>query len=164
MEKTVAKTNLVFTYDPRNKTSFHEYIDNKSNLLCVVKSEKGVFMATYYSGAYKENTIMNEPALLISLKDKELFKLNAPREKLIPRGMVNDKFYIIFGNSELRLKLSDREIYSNFSVNNAYFNNRGFTVDTLLGEGKNRTTTLESLEFYEIVFMEEERKTEEKPQ
>ena len=104
----MAKTNLVFTYDPRNKTSFHEYLDNKSNLLCVIRAVNGTYLAAYYSGVYKEKTIMNEPSLLISLKDKEVFKLNAPKEKFIPRGMINDQFYIIFGNSEIRLRISDR--------------------------------------------------------
>lgn len=78
--------------------------------------------------------------------------------------MVYDKYYTIFGNSELRLKLSDREIYSNFSVNNAYFNNREFTVGTLLGEGNNRQTKLESMEVYQIIFMEEEKKIEQASQ
>lgn len=70
MGKTLIGTNLIYTFDPKNNASFHEYIDNKSNLLCIVKSVNGIFMAAYYSGTYMEKTVMNEPSLLLSLKDK----------------------------------------------------------------------------------------------
>jgi hypothetical protein len=156
MGKTVARTSLTYSYDPRNKSSCHDYIDSRASLLCIVKTVKGAYLASYYSGAYAEKTVMNDPGLLVSLNNGEVFRLNPQGGKITPRGMVHDKYYIIFGNSELRLKVADREVYSNFGVNNSYFNNRGLAVDALLGEGSNRQTTFESMEMYEVKFSEEQ--------
>ena len=52
--------------------------------------------------------------------------------------MIYDEYFLIFGNSEIRIKAANKELYSNFAINNAYFNSRGFTVDVMLGEGATR--------------------------
>jgi hypothetical protein len=46
-----------------------------------------------------------------------------------------DDFFLIFGNSELRLKALDNKVFSNFAINNGYFNPRGEKVNILLGSG-----------------------------
>lgn len=51
-------------------------------------------------------------------------------------GMVYDKFFLIFGNSEIRIRHNENKVYSNFGVNNSYFMCRDHKVDALLCEGK----------------------------
>jgi hypothetical protein len=73
--------------------------------------------------------------------------------------MVHDPYNIIFGNSELKMKWTDPkklELFSNFGVSNAYYDNRGFKVDTLLGEGENRSTFFEDFEIYKVIYENEE--------
>ena len=71
--------------------------------------------------------------------------------------MIHDPFNINFGNSELRMKWTDpnrQELFSNFGVSNGYYNNRGFKVDALLGEGEKRDTFFEDFEIYEVIYEE----------
>ena len=49
------------------------------------------------------------------------------------RPVTYDDFFIIFGNSELRIKSLENKVFSNFGINNGYFNNRGHKVDYFLG-------------------------------
>jgi hypothetical protein len=52
MHQTFSSARLVYRYDPHNATIYHKYIDGLDNLLCVVKTVRGVLLAGYYSGAY----------------------------------------------------------------------------------------------------------------
>ena len=36
-----------------------------------------------------------------------------------------DDYFIIMGNSELRIKFQDDKIFSNFGLNNGFFDNKG---------------------------------------
>ena len=58
------------------------------------------------------------------------------------KAIVYDDFYLIFGNSELRLKSLEKKIFSNFGINNGYYNNRGEKVNVLLGSGELREVEL----------------------
>ena len=120
---------------------FHERIDEKSNLVLVLQTENAV-MAGYYSGKYAEATFMTEEALIISLTNLKSYRLNNfannPRKNKKDTkpvyGMVYDKFFLIFGNSEIRVKPGDkdRKVFSNFGVSNSYFNSEGDNVGNLL--------------------------------
>jgi len=39
--------------------------------------------------------------------------------------MQYDKYYMLFGNAELRVREGEKKVFSNFGVNNAFYNNRG---------------------------------------
>ena len=120
---------------------FHERIDEKSNLVLVLQTENAL-MAGYYSGKYAEATFMTEEALIISLTNLKSYRLNNfannPRKNKKDTkpvyGMVYDKFFLIFGNSEIRVKPGDkdRKVFSNFGVSNSYFNSEGDNVGNLL--------------------------------
>ena len=67
--------------------------------------------------------------------------------------MIYDTYNINFGNSDIRMKWTDpnkQELFSNFGVSNGYYNNRGFKVDALLGEGDRRETSFENFEVYRV--------------
>ena len=89
---------------------------------------------------------MKEESLIISLTNHKAFPLNTlqtnPNRDKVKKdtkpnnGMVYDKFFLIFGNSELRLRHAENKVYSNFGVANGYFLSKGDNVNTLLTEGK----------------------------
>lgn len=51
--------------------------------------------------------------------------------------MSYDEYYIIFGNAELQIKVSDLKLFSNFGITNGYFNPKGYDCKFLLGENTN---------------------------
>jgi hypothetical protein len=68
--------------------------------------------------------------------------------------MTYDKFYLIFGNAELRIKTNESKIFSNFAISSAYFENKRDRVDVLLNEGTINDVNLITYEIYEIIFEE----------
>ena len=62
--------------------------------------------------------------------------------------MAYDPFFLIFGNSELRLRFGDKKVYSNFGVANGYFLSKGDNVSNLLNEGRTNEVPLEAYEIY----------------
>ena len=55
--------------------------------------------------------------------------------------MIYDRYFLIFGNSEMRLRFigyKDHQLYSNFECANSFFNHRHANVNDLLGEGVNK--------------------------
>lgn len=87
-------------------------VDNHSNLVVIVETQNHVLLAGYYSGLYTDKLNLDEEALVISLTNSKCFFLNNlknnpkkdQKDKRSMHGMVYDKFYLIFGNSEIRLK------------------------------------------------------------
>ena len=61
------------------------------------------------------------------------------------KAITYDEFYLIFGNSELRLKTFEDKVFSNFAILNNFFETNGENVNVLLGEGdKVREVKLET--------------------
>jgi hypothetical protein len=54
----------------------------------------------------------------------------------LPRPITYDEYYMIFGNSEIRLKFREDLLFSNFGTLGAFYDNRKQPVDCLLGEDK----------------------------
>lgn len=55
---------------------------------------------------------------------------------LIPgaKGVTFDEYYMIFGNSELRIKTLETKMFSNFGIRNGYFDSKGDKIQDFLGE------------------------------
>jgi hypothetical protein len=115
-------------------------IDNHSNLVVIVETANHVLLAGFYSGQYAENVSLDEEALLISLTNSKTYCLNNLKnnpkkdikDKRAIHGMVYDKYYLIIGNSEIRLRQGEKKIYSNFGVQNGFFLSNGDGVDNWL--------------------------------
>jgi hypothetical protein len=54
----------------------------------------------------------------------------------LPRPITYDEYYMIFGNSEIRLRFREDMLFSNFGTLGAFYDNRKQPVDCLLGEDK----------------------------
>lgn len=65
--------------------------------------------------------------------------------------MSYDEYYIIFGNSEIRLKSLELTIFSNFGISNGFFLTRGFGVEALLCN-PNREVPIETFELHQVYF------------
>lgn len=68
--------------------------------------------------------------LLISLTNQKYFELD--RTNPASRVVAYDQFYLIFGNSELRIKAWERCVFSNFNILNKHFDSKGYDVEILL--------------------------------
>lgn len=55
----INSTRLLYRYDPRNKTNFHEYIDGVEGLALIVKSKRGFLFGGYYSGKIEPEQVLN---------------------------------------------------------------------------------------------------------
>ena len=137
MENPLKRSILLYKYDPRNKTNFHQYIDNIKSLCLIVKTPFAI-IAGYYPGIFEAKGIMNKGGLLVSVTNDESYKLKVKPGDNVSRGMTYDNFFVIFGNSELRIKHGDQKLYSNFGLSNAYYDNRGHKVNDFLNEGDKR--------------------------
>jgi len=51
------------------------------------------------------------------------------------RSVSYDTFFLIIGNSEIRLKNQEWKVFSNFGIANSFYNSNGCGVNELLGEG-----------------------------
>ena len=58
------------------------------------------------------------------------------------RSVSYDEYYIIYGNSEIRIKSQEELIFSNFGIAHSYFNSNGKKVAVLLAEDNNREVPL----------------------
>lgn len=59
-------------------------------------------------------------------------------DKVTPKGMTYDQFYIIYGNAEIRIKTGQKTIFSNFAVNNGYYDAKGHKINDFLNDGDKR--------------------------
>jgi hypothetical protein len=68
--------------------------------------------------------------MILSLWKKKIYEL---KDK---KAITYDDYYLIFGNSELRLRSLEFKLFSNFGIANSFYNNRGDKIHDLLGEGQ----------------------------
>lgn len=111
---------------------------------------------------------MTQEGLILSLNNQKYYRLNnfannpkkSKNDTKPIYGMIYDRFFLIFGNAELRVKPGekDRKVFSNFGINNAYFNSEGDNVSRLFGEGKTNEVEFIDYEIYQVVLSSEEEK------
>jgi hypothetical protein len=103
---------------------------------------------------------MTEEGLIISFNNRKSYLLfnhknypnKDPRDKRLMRGMTYDKFYLIIGNAEIRVKTGENVVFSNFGISNAFFHSKGDKVHDLLGEGVKNEVEILNYEIFEVVF------------
>lgn len=112
-----------------NKLNFHKYIDGYDNIVLIVKMANGTFTVGYSEGRFESKLSSTKDGLIISLTNQTYFTL-VERNR---RAITYDDFYIIFGNSEIRLKSLEKKLFSNFGISNGYYSSKGQKVSVLLG-------------------------------
>ena len=148
-ERTNSKvkgTRLVYRWDPKNKVNFHKYIDKVGQLVVIVRLINGYTIAAWSEGGFSPSTTPSHDGLLLSLTNRKVFRLLQANH----RAVAYDDFFLIFGNSELRLKTGEKGVFSNFGVQNAFYNCSGEKVGTLLGAGTEREVDLLNYEIFSL--------------
>ena len=105
----------------------------------IVQTQNALF-AAFYSGVLQDKTMIEE-SLIISLDNKKEYRLNNfrnypnkdPKDQRVIKGMIYDKYYIIFGNAEIRIKVGENKVFSNFGISNSFFNHKNDKIFDLLG-------------------------------
>jgi NADH:ubiquinone oxidoreductase subunit 5 (subunit L)/multisubunit Na+/H+ antiporter MnhA subunit len=68
----IKHTKLIYCYDTLNKVNFHQYIDNVSSLLLVLKTAAGMFVAAYSEGPFLRRT-SDRDGIIFSLTNRKFF-------------------------------------------------------------------------------------------
>jgi hypothetical protein len=131
--------------DYYNTVNIHKYIDGLPHLLLLIRTEHGQAIAAYSQGAFKPKTISNRDGLLINLNSQKVF----PNSR---KAIVYDEVEVIFGNFDLRLRAGESKLFSNFASNNSFYECKGESINSLLGEGKNREVKIKNYEFFQILY------------
>jgi hypothetical protein len=61
-----------------------------------------------------------------------------------------DDYYIIFGNSEICIKVNDMHVLSNFAIQARHFNSKNRDVNFFLGDTK-REAEMKIYEIYQVL-------------
>ena len=141
----IQKTKLLYRWDKLNEVNIHRYIDNNSNILLLIKTTKNTLLAAYSQSGFKEKVLSNQPGLLISLTNQQIFKNTK-------KAVIYDEHQVIFGNYDLRVKAGDSKVTSNFGSIGSFYENRGNNVTILFEEGKNREAKIKEMEIFSIWF------------
>lgn len=89
--------------DYKNSVNFHSYIDGKPNILLIIKLLNGNLLAGYTKYSFEPNkTKHTSGGIIMSLTNKKAFYQNTNKDKAY--ATVYDPYFIIFGNSEIRLR------------------------------------------------------------
>ena len=86
--------------------------------------------------AFSESPISNTKApnkggVIMSLTNKLSFELTPGK-----RSVTYDTYFLIFGNSEIRIKHGEWKVFANFGIANGFYMPNGGNVNDLLGAGK----------------------------
>ncbi len=113
-KSAIMRTKLIFTYDRHNKTNFHTYLKGKTNIVVIVRMVNGYYFACYSEAAFEQNSKVKKDGLIISITNRDVFSLVSNDKKAI----TYDDYYLIFGNSEVRIKNQEDKVFSNFGIGN----------------------------------------------
>ena len=146
--------------DSQNKNNLHNYIDGIPNIVVIVRMENGQTVIAYSEPAFKKNmgNIDGRPGMILGLRNRRVLTVKlqktSPQNRTEPRPITWDENYIIWGNTDLRIRMNDTEFYSNYSTANCSFEERGNKDPRIIDlfEHSDRTTKLLNYEFYEIKF------------
>lgn len=125
----ISDTRLIYRFDPFNKVNFHHYIDSKEHLVLVIKINNGVCIAGYTEGSFRPKTTADKTGLIMSLTRKKCYFQIEHNKKAI----IYDDFYVIFGNSEIRIKALEKKMLSNFGISSSYYHSNGDSVALFTG-------------------------------
>lgn len=130
----------MYHLDPLNRINFHKYIDGKPQIVLLIKLQNGYVLGAWSEGPFLPGTMSQKDGLIFSLTNRKSFYL----KKASTKAISYDDFFLIFGNSEIRLRTQHSTVYSNFGINNGYYQNKGENVNVLFGSGSTREVEMET--------------------
>ena len=146
-KRPVTRTVQLFAADSLNPTNFHSYVDEVPDIMLVVKTESGLYLGGFSECPVSSTSIADKGGLIMSLTSKMVFPVVEGK-----RSVNYDKFFLIFGNSEIRLRQGEFKVFSNFGIGSGFYKSTGATVNDLIGAGKEREVKIEGYEIYRVLF------------
>jgi len=146
--RSIRKSHLLYKLDLLNKTNFHNYVDGHECILLIIKSLKGNIIGGYSESPFKFGVVANKDGFIFNATNKNCFTLKTNNL----RSITYDEFYIIFGNSEIRIKNLDDLLFSNFGISNGHYHPKGNGVSVLLGEENTKEIKVSTYEFHKLIF------------
>ena len=132
-QKYFQRTKLLYRFDKLNKVNFHNYVDGHPHVILLVKTENNKVIGGYTKDSFLENRHSIDYGMVFSVTNMTYFERNVKNSSY--KANTYDEFYLIFGNSELRIKTLEEKIFSNFAILHNFYETKGKTVDFLLGKG-----------------------------
>lgn len=123
-------------------------MDDVPDIVVLVKTVSGFYLAGYSESPVTSKAPASKGGLLVALNNRKAFPLLANK-----KSVTYDSFFLIIGNSEIRLKNQEWKVFSNFGIANSFFNNMGSGVNDLLGEGPAvREVAIVNFEVFKIIW------------
>ena len=142
----IRRTRLIFRYDSYNRTNFHRYIDDYPHVVVVIKTDYSYMVAAYAEHGFVAGEAGIGRGLLMALGTGQVWSVQQGK-----RPTTYDDYYIIFGNSDLRLRALEKKVFSNFGLSNSCYE-KG-SVEELLGESE-REVDITGYEVYALELKE----------
>ena len=83
----------------------------------------------------------------MSLTNMKIYPLSPGK-----RSVTYDTYFLIFGNSEIRIKHGEFKVFANFGIANGFFIPNGDNVKDILGAGKEREVKIIGFEDFQVFF------------
>ena len=141
-------TRLLYHYDSLNLNNFHDYIDEHPHLVVVIKLTNGMILCGYSTEPFIKGQINYGSGFIASLTNECLYFMDDRKNNKLT---TYDPFFIIFGNSEIRLKIPETKVYSNLGIVNRCFQTNEKTPEKLFGSPE-RDNEAEQYEIYSVYF------------
>jgi hypothetical protein len=158
MEKPIAKAKLLYKLDLTDARNLHKHIDDKPNLLVIIKLKNGRLVAGFSESAiYQGVQSHGTRGVIMCLTNQKAYFPKTTDDQGNPKAhqvVAYDDYYYILGNSEIRLRSNEKKLFANFGIGNAYFQNNKEKVEVLLDQGPKREVEIESYEFYQLTLDE----------
>lgn len=124
------KTRLIYKFDSLNKTNFHRYIDDRPNIMLLVKLENGYKIGSFCKTPIEKSKVeKHKDGFLFSLTLQEKYQPKTANQALVSY----DDYFLIFGNAQIRIKTLQSKVYSNFGATAGMFATYGKKVVDFLG-------------------------------
>lgn len=96
--KCILRTKLLYKLDKYNIVNFHTYIDYRTRIVMVVKTNNAM-VAGYYPGFLSDTEVMDEDGIIIQINKDASYELDRSNREKKPKTVVYDSYYMIFGNA-----------------------------------------------------------------
>ena len=119
----------------------------------------GQIIAGYSEPAFKPKTNVDfRTGFMFAFKNRKIFTVKKEPttkfNKTQPKPITYDEYFLMWGNSDIRIKSGTNELYSGYATANCCYEERGnenSVVDDLFLQ-EDRETTLEDYELFQVEF------------
>ena len=134
----------LFSSQMKTDNNFHEYFDNKSSILLLIKLHNSIVIGAYSKEEFKSGCT-GKDGFLFSLTRKEVF------ERIKGSSIAYDAQAIIFGKNELKIKSKSMNLFSNFGSYERNFHAGSKDIDYFIGNEDSRYVQMAIYEVWQIV-------------